>query len=96
MSNTTAGGRNSNALITKIVFTGGICENQWRVLEMVCRDLSGFGIILDPAKNEACRSEEMCISTDSSKVQVWVIPTNEEIIVARQTVAAITKKTNNE
>ncbi len=79
-----------------IVFTGGIGENQWRVREMVCRNLSGFGIILDPAKNEACRAEEMCISTDSSKVKVWVIPTNEEIIVARQTVAAITKKTNNE
>ena len=79
-----------------IVFTGGIGENQWRIREMVCRNLSEFGIILDPAKNEACRAEEMRISTDSSKVQVWVIPTNEEIIVARQTVAAITKKTNNE
>ena len=75
-----------------IVFTGGIGENQWRIREMVCRNLSEFGIVLDPAKNEACRSAEMCISADSSKVKVWVVPTNEEIIVARQTVQAITNE----
>jgi len=72
-----------------IVFTGGIGENQWRIREMICRNLSEFGIVLDPAKNEACRATEACVSADSSKVKIWVVPTNEEIIVARQTVAAI-------
>lgn len=72
-----------------LVFTGGIGENQWRIREMICRNLAEFGIILDPEKNRACRASEMCVSTDESKVKIHVIPTNEEIIVARQTLQAI-------
>lgn len=72
-----------------IVFTGGIGENQWRIREMICRNLQAFGIVLDPQKNQACRAVEACISAENSKVKIYVIPTNEEIIVARQTANAI-------
>ncbi len=72
-----------------IVFTGGIGENQCRIREMICRNLEEFGIILDHEKNQACRANEALISAENSKVQIRVIPTNEEIIVARQTVEAL-------
>ena len=66
-----------------IVFTGGIGENRREFRSMVLRDLEELGIVLDPAANESARGEA-CISTADSRVRVWVIPTNEEIIVARQ------------
>ncbi|MDO4627602.1 MAG: acetate/propionate family kinase [Planctomycetia bacterium] len=77
-----------------LVFTGGIGENQWRIREMVCRNLESFGIILDPEKNQSCRAVEGCISTDDSPVKIYVIPANEEIIVARQTAEAVSEKKN--
>jgi acetate kinase len=67
-----------------IVFTAGIGENGTAIREAVCRDMQWAGIELDLIENKACCVEQ-CISTDKSKVQVWIIPTNEEIIVARQT-----------
>ena len=66
-----------------LVFTGGIGENRSEFRRQVCRDLEVFGIVLDPEANEKTRDEGR-ISTESSRTQVWVIPTNEEIIVARQ------------
>lgn len=72
-----------------IVFTGGIGENQWCIRAQVCRNLGEFGIVLDDAKNQECRSTEMCISAENSRTKIYVIPTNEEIIVARQTVCAV-------
>ncbi|HYW80582.1 MAG TPA: acetate/propionate family kinase [Thermoguttaceae bacterium] len=66
-----------------IVFTGGIGEHRAAFREMVCRDLQELGIVLDPAANEAAQDEAKISATDS-RVQVWVVPTNEEIIVARQ------------
>jgi len=73
-----------------IVFTGGIGENSERIRTNVCRDMQWAGIELDAAKNSAVkRNTEVCISADSSKVQSWVIPTNEELVVARQTANAI-------
>ena len=67
-----------------LVFTGGIGENHFLFRLQVCRDLEIFGIQLDPRANtNTC--DEGRISADSSRTQVWVIPTNEEIIVARQT-----------
>jgi len=66
-----------------LVFTGGIGENRSEFRRRVCRDLEVFGIALDPDANRKTRDEGR-ISTDSSRTQVWVIPTNEEIIVARQ------------
>jgi acetate kinase len=66
-----------------IVFTGGIGENSATIRSAVCRDLDWFGIALDPALNQAGPAER-AVSTAGSRVQVWCVPTNEEIVVARQ------------
>ena len=67
-----------------IVFTGGIGENGVNVRTAVCADLNGLGIELDPQANATAKGE--CkISSAASRSQVWIIPTNEELIVARQT-----------
>jgi acetate kinase len=66
-----------------IVFTGGIGENSARVRSGVCRDLGWFGIELDEHQNAAGASERK-VSASDSRVQVWTIPTNEELVVARQ------------
>jgi acetate kinase len=67
-----------------IAFTGGIGENSARIRTGVCRDLDWFGISLDPSKNEGARGEQI-VSGAASRVQVWTVPTNEELVVARQT-----------
>jgi acetate kinase len=73
-----------------IVFTGGIGENSERIRNNVCRNMQWAGLELDAAKNSAVkRNTEVCINAHSSKVQAWVIPTNEELVVARQTAHAI-------
>ncbi|HUE13345.1 MAG TPA: acetate/propionate family kinase [Planctomycetaceae bacterium] len=66
-----------------IVFTGGIGENSRRVRGGVCRDMEWAGLRLDPARNEQARGETR-ISADDSRVEIWVVPTNEELVVARQ------------
>lgn len=73
-----------------IVFTGGIGENSVRVRRDVCANLDWAGIELDQVKNESVkRNSETCISSDKSRTQIWVVPTNEEIVVARQTAEKI-------
>jgi acetate kinase len=67
-----------------LVFTGGIGENGKQIRAAICRNLDELGIVLDEAAN-ATATGEARISTDGSRTQVWVVPTNEEIIVARQT-----------
>jgi acetate kinase len=69
--------------VDAIVFTGGIGENRPEFRAMVCRDLGGFGIELDPAINGDTRGEGR-ISAETSRTEIWVVPTNEELIVARQ------------
>lgn len=71
-----------------IVFTGGIGENSLVVREGVCRGLEVFGIKLDPEKNRTVKGEQK-ISTADSKTEIWIMPTNEEIVVARQTQTAV-------
>jgi acetate kinase len=66
-----------------IAFTGGIGENSVRYRSEVCRDLEWFGIKLDPDRNTTGPAERK-VSTDDSRVQVWTVPTNEELVVARQ------------
>jgi acetate kinase len=66
-----------------IVFTGGIGENSARMREAICADLVWFGIVLDPAANDRARGEAR-IDAIGSRVQLWIMPTNEELIVARQ------------
>lgn len=73
-----------------IVFSAGIGENSSLIREGVCRNMEWAGIELDQTKNNTLpRGSESRISTDSSRVQIWVVPTNEEIVVARQTVEAL-------
>ena len=65
-----------------IVFTAGIGENAPEIRSRVCRDAAWLGVEIDEAANAAGRG---CISTSSSRVAVWVIPTNEELMIARHT-----------
>lgn len=66
-----------------IVFTGGIGENSVYVRKAVCSGLSELGIELDAAANQSATGENR-VSPTSSRCQIWVVPTNEEIVVARQ------------
>jgi acetate kinase len=66
-----------------IVFTGGIGENSASVRSAVCRDLEFIGISLDPKLNATAKGEQR-VSNDDCRVQIWIMPTNEELIVARQ------------
>ena len=67
-----------------IIFTGGIGENNAVMREQVCRNLEFLGVKFDSQANK-CRGEERVISTSDSKVKVAVIPTNEELVIARDT-----------
>ena len=66
-----------------IVFTGGIGENSSAMRAAVCANLDWFGIRLDPKKNETAKGEAAIHAADS-RVQLWIMPTNEELVVARQ------------
>lgn len=74
-----------------IVFTAGIGENNCALRERVMQGFEYLGAKLDPAKNVGCR-EEAVISTDDSKVKICVIPTDEEIVIARDTLCIVTGK----
>jgi acetate kinase len=73
-----------------IVFTGGIGENSSGMREAICADLDWFGIYLDHRKNGNAKGE-MAIHSGESRVQLWIMPTNEELIVARQARALLEK-----
>jgi acetate kinase len=66
-----------------IVFTGGIGENSARIRAAVCANLDWFGIRLDRLRNDGAKGE-MTVHAEGSRVQLWVMPTNEELVVARQ------------
>lgn len=74
--------------VDAIVFTGGIGENNAKVRKYVCDKVSFLGFALDEEKN-TLRGEETEISAAGSKVKVFVIPTNEELVIARDTVALV-------
>jgi acetate kinase len=73
-----------------IVFTGGIGENSPRIRRDVCANMDYVGLKLDPTRNDSARGE-MKVSADESRLDVWIVPTNEEIVVARQTAGEVTK-----
>ena len=74
--------------VDAIVFTAGIGENAAHIRSMVCDYLGFLGITIDEEKN-AVRGKETEISTPDSKVSVFVIPTNEELAIARETAALL-------
>jgi acetate kinase len=67
-----------------IVFTGGIGENSATVRSAVCHGLEFIGITLDKQLNSTAKGEQR-VSKEDGRIQVWIMPTNEELIVARQT-----------
>lgn len=71
-----------------VVFTGGIGENQIDVRRGICKNLSFMGINIDEEKNNI-KGEEKEISDSNSKVKVWVIPTNEELMIAKDCLKSI-------
>jgi acetate kinase len=71
-----------------IVFTGGIGENSATIRASVCANLDWFGIFLDPLCNEIAKGEST-VHAAKSRVAIWTMPTNEELIVARQTKALL-------
>lgn len=71
-----------------IIFTGGIGENQIRIREGICKNLEFMGVKIDSDKNNV-RGEEKELSADDSKVKVYLVPTNEELMIARETKALV-------
>lgn len=70
--------------IDALVFTAGIGENGIKLREQICAPLGYAGVVLDREKNNV-RAKELRIDAKDSKVQIWIVPTNEELIVAKQT-----------
>ncbi len=67
-----------------IVFTAGVGENDITMRELICHDLGNLGIKLDPLKNKI-RGKETIISADDAKIKCLLIPTNEELMIAKDT-----------
>ena len=74
-----------------IIFTGGIGENQINIRKGICEKLEFMGVKLN-LDNNNMRGEEKVISTDDSKIKVYVIPTNEELMIAKETKRLIENK----
>jgi acetate kinase len=77
--------------VDAIIFTGGIGENSNLLRGAVCKNLTYLGVELDEEVNNTRSKKERPISTPNSKVQVWVIPTNEELVIARDTKELVEK-----
>lgn len=76
--------------IDAIVFTAGVGENQVNIRRGICENLKYMGVKIDDEKNKL-RGEEVEISAKDSKIKVYVIPTNEELVIARDTMNLVTK-----
>jgi len=74
-----------------VIFAGGIGENAAPVREKICQSLGSLGIRVDAAKNRAAGGVEREISEDGAPTKVWVIPTDEELLIARDTLRVILK-----
>jgi len=74
-----------------LVFTGGVGENADETRKGIAGDLSFLGLDFDNSKNKGLRGKAAVISTDNSKVKILVVPTDEELVIAQDTVDIITK-----
>jgi acetate kinase len=72
--------------VDAIVLTGGVGDKAKAVRKNICQDLEYLGIELDESKNDNCFEQEAVISKDSSKIKILVIPTNEELMIARDSI----------
>ena len=77
-----------------VVFSGGIGENTPAVREKICQDMEWCGLVLDKDKNAAAIGSETAISPADARVQIYVIPSDEESIIARATASLFERKTN--
>ena len=75
-----------------LVWTGGVGENQWKTRRVVCQDMEYMGMKIDVEKNHGMRGEEMVISTPDSKVTIMVVPTDEENMIASDTLDILQSK----
>lgn len=72
-----------------VIFAGGIGENGPETRQLICEDLEFLGLEFDNEKNDGVRSKEKVISKDNSKVTVMVVPTNEELVIANDTMQIV-------
>ena len=77
--------------VDAIIFTAGVGENDVSMREIICDNLGNLGIKLDPVKNKV-RGKETIISADDARVKLLLIPTNEELMIARDTYDIVTGK----
>lgn len=77
--------------VQAIIFTGGIGENSDLIRAKICEGLDVMGIKIDPEKNKVLRGKDGMFSNEQSAIQLWMIPTNEELLIARDTVRSIEK-----
>ena len=75
-----------------MVFTGGVGENQAVTRRDVCRGMEYMGIELDEELNDSVRAKEVVISKPTSKVKVLIIPTDEELSIANDTIEVLQKR----
>ena len=77
--------------VDAIIFTGGIGENACDMREDIMKDFEFLGVDFDAKANDGLRGKEKLISKEGSKTSVWVIPTNEELVIARDTLEILSK-----
>jgi acetate kinase len=75
--------------VDAIAFTAGVGENDTKVRARVCKYLEGIGIHIDQKLNDATKGVETDLATADSACHVLVVPTNEELAIARETVALV-------
>ena len=75
-----------------VVFAGGIGENSPEVREAICAGMEWCGLALDPARNAQARGREEMIGAAGARMEAWVIPTDEEQVIVRETVEAVTTR----
>ncbi len=81
--------------VDAVIFTGGIGENSYEVRSLVCQNMTYFGIEIDEEINKNTRGKLVKLSKEGTKTEVWVVPTNEELLIARDTLAVISGKDGN-
>ena len=78
--------------IDALCFTGGIGENAALIREKVCAGLDAMGLVIDPVKNNTRSSSARDISTNASPARIFVIPTQEEYVIANDTYSIVSGK----
>jgi len=77
-----------------LIFTGGIGENGWETREEICKHLSFMGLDFDHEANKGVRGKLTTISKEGSKIRAMIVPTNEELVIAMDTEAIVSSRSN--